>query len=53
MYVVFRIVSSLWFSLVVLILSLLNFSFLLDLVIGRRVVHRMKVRVLVMEDDNL
>ena len=39
--------------LVVLFLPLSYFPFLVDLVIGKRVVHRMKARVLVMEGDTL
>ena len=39
--------------LVVLLLPLLYFSFLVDLVIGERVVHGWKARVLVIEGDNL
>ena len=41
------------FRLVVLLLPLLLFSFLVDLVIGKRVVHRMKAKVLVREGDTL
>ena len=48
MYVVVR-----EFWLVILLLPLLYFSFIVDLVIGKRVLHRMTVKVLVMEGDTL
>jgi len=48
MYIVFRVVR-----LVFLLFPLLYFSFLVDHVIGNRVVHKMKVRVLVMKGDTL
>ena len=38
---------------VLLLLPLLYFSFLVDHVIGKRIVHGMKARVLVMEGDTL
>ena len=51
---VFRIVFRvIFFRLVIFLPPLLYFWFLLDLVIGKRVVRRMKVRVLIMESDNL
>ena len=51
--VVLRLVFFLQFKLVVLILPLLYFPFLIDLVIGKRVVHKMKARMLVMKGDTL
>ena len=49
----FHVVVLGQFRLVVLLLPPLYFSFLIDLVIGKKVVHGWKARVLVMEGDNL